>query len=257
MLASLFSPVSLEALNSKASMLERLDNKYVVEAGVLRQAAADFSKHFDVLEIDGLRDFTYVTCYFDSESRQSYLDHHQGRRQRVKVRMRKYIDAGLCFIEVKLKDKRGITIKKRLPVEMTRFGELDAPALDFVHSIYRDHYGRSFPYELSRVADMQYTRATLVAKQGGERMTIDSRLQFIADGTSHAVDPSIYILETKSANGNGLADTILRRFHQHPTKHCSKYCASIAVTHKDFKHNRFLPVLRKLGSFQVPVGATI
>ena len=33
-----FAPVSLEALNAKAAMLERLDNKYVVAAEALRRA---------------------------------------------------------------------------------------------------------------------------------------------------------------------------------------------------------------------------
>lgn len=90
-----FNPISLATLNAKAAMLERLDNKYVVHESALRAALAELSQHFDVLEIDGKRAFTYETCYFDDDELHSYYDHHQGRRRRCKVRVRKYTDAQL------------------------------------------------------------------------------------------------------------------------------------------------------------------
>ena len=247
-LERVFDPIGLDALNAKAEMLERLDNKYVVGVSVLGHATAELARHFDLLEIEGRRKFTYETCYFDDANRQSYFNHHQGRRRRAKVRIRKYLEAGLCFVEVKLKDKRGATIKKRLPYDLGKFGVLDETALDYVHGAYFDQYREEFPYELSRVIDMRYVRMTLVAKKGGERMTIDGQLRFFAPGSSHAVRDDRFILETKSANGNGIADRILRTLHQHPTKHCSKYCTGIAILNQWTKHNKFLPALRKLGS---------
>lgn len=249
-----FDPISLDNLNAKAAMLERLDNKYVVGAAVLRRAATELSLHFDVLEIDGRRTFTYETCYFDDPDRQSYFDHLQGRRRRAKVRIRKYLEAGLCFVEVKLKDKRGATIKKRLPYDPVKFGVLDDAALTHVRRVYFDQYRQEFPYELSRVIDMRYVRMTLVAKEGGERMTIDGQLSFFAPGSSYTVRDDRFILETKSANGNGLADRILRKLHQHPTRNCSKYCTGIAILNQATKHNKFLPALRKLGSVPAPQG---
>src|SRR5690606_29225387 len=104
-----FAPLSLDQLNQKAAMLERLDNKYVVRAEVLQEAIKALAARFDILDMDGMRAFTYETCYFDDEALHSYFDHHQGRRRRCKVRVRKYSDAQLCFVEVKLKDKRGLT----------------------------------------------------------------------------------------------------------------------------------------------------
>ncbi len=242
-----FQPISLAALNGKAAMLERLDNKYVVDATVLKHAAGALAEAFDVLEIDGLRAFTYETCYFDDAGRHSYFDHHQGRRQRAKVRLRRYAEAGLCFLEVKLKDKRGITVKKRLNRDAETFGMLDETALAFIDDVYRAQYGLPFPHTLIRVIDMRYRRMTLVAKQGGERMTIDCGLQFYTPDARHAVDEGLFILETKSANGNGVADGILRGLHQHPTKRCSKYCVGTALLNPGTRHNKFLPALRKLG----------
>lgn len=243
-----FRSISLEQLNAKAAMLERLDNKYVVREGVLRQAIAELAKHFDILETGGKRDFTYETCYFDDVDHRSYFDHHQGRRKRCKVRVRKYTDAQLCFVEVKLKDKRGVTVKKRLKYPLDKYGALDANAWAHIRSAYDEVYSAEFDRDLKPVVEMRYQRITLVAKQGGERMTIDRNLMFEGESRRCSIDASTFVVETKSANANGIADKILRRLHQHPTKGCSKYCIAMATLDKVKRHNKFLPALRKLSA---------
>ncbi|MBK7050476.1 MAG: vacuolar transporter, partial [Rhodoferax sp.] len=52
-----FASINLEALNAKAAMLERLDHKYVVDAGVLFEAIPHLLEHFDILEINHRRSF--------------------------------------------------------------------------------------------------------------------------------------------------------------------------------------------------------
>jgi hypothetical protein len=247
-LTDAFAPVSLEALNAKAAMLERLDSKYVVRADVLREAVPQLAENFDVLEIDGLRSFLYRTCYFDDPERRACHDHHQGRRRRMKVRVRHYVDADLCFVEVKLKDKRGITVKKRLRCGVDEFGVLSDTGMAHVERSHADLCGRAFGRPLDPVLWMHYHGVTLVAREGGERMTIDSGMRFVALGQAHHTDDDIFIVETKSANGNGLADGVLRWLHQHPTNGCSKYCVGMSVTGAVSRHNRFLPALRKLGA---------
>lgn len=243
-----FDPISLDALNAKAAMLERLDNKYVVQGPVLAVAADEFAALFDVLEIDHQRAFTYETCYFDDPERRSYYDHHQGRRQRMKVRVRRYVDAGLCFLEVKLKDKRGITVKKRMPYDAAKADLLDDRAMHHVRQCHEALYGRPFDRALEPVLRMRYRRVTLVAREGGERMTIDSDIRFLAGPDTFGPPPGVFIVETKSAHGHGLADVVLRRHHQHPTTGCSKYCVGMSVTGAVHKFNRFRPALRKLGA---------
>jgi VTC domain len=243
-----FAPISLQDLNHKAAMLERLDNKYVVRAQTIRQALPELAQRFDVLEIDGLRAFTYDTCYFDDADRRSFHDHHQGRRQRVKVRVRRYVDAGLCFVEVKLKDKRGTTVKKRLPYDPGKYGTLDEQAMAHVERTYAALYGRPFARTLEPVLQMRYRRITLVARDGGERMTIDTDIRFQGSTQHCNTDDDVFIVETKSANGRGVADAVLRALHQHPTNGCSKYCVGMSVTGAVARYNRFLPALRKLGA---------
>ena len=241
-----FRPIGLDALNANAAMLERLDHKYVVRAEVLREIAGELAEHFDVLEIDGRRSFTYDTCYFD---------HHQGRRRRMKVRVRRYVEAAQCYVEVKLKDRRGITVKKRMADPLHKYGTLDAAGVAHVRRSHEAQYGIPFERALEPVLQMSYRRTTLVAKAGGERMTIDSRIRFGDDDSATALDEALVIVETKSAHGHGVADAILRRHHQHPSKGCSKYCVGMSATGSVERCNRFRPVLARLGLLPAPGGA--
>lgn len=252
---SMFRPIGLEALNAKAAMLERLDQKYVVRAAALRPILPELAQQFDVLEIDGRRCFTYETCYFDDPERRSFHDHHQGRRQRMKVRVRRYVDAGLCFVEVKLKDRRGSTVKKRMPYDPDKYAHLDEAALAHVQRAWEAQYGRPFDRMLEPALRMRYQRVTLVAREGGERMTIDTDIRFFGSGDERGTDDDVFILETKSAHGHGLADAVLRRHHLHPTSGCSKYCVGMSVTGAVDRFNRFRPALRKLGALEACHGA--
>lgn len=257
-LTTAFAPIGLDALNAKAAMLERLDNKYVVHAPALQAALPELATLFDVLEIDDRRSFTYDTCYFDDPERRSFYDHHQGRRQRLKVRVRRYVDAALCFVEVKLKDKRGVTVKKRLPYDPAKFGTLDETALAHVEQACRALCGRPYARPLEAVLHMSYRRVTLVAREGGERMTIDTGIHFHvrerddAAGPQQSTGDAVFIVETKSAKGHGIADAVLRRHHQHPTDGCSKYCVGMSLLGAVERYNRFRPALGALPASWAP-----
>ncbi|HWV15392.1 MAG TPA: polyphosphate polymerase domain-containing protein [Cellvibrio sp.] len=247
LLFELFAPISLDDLNQKASMLTRLDNKYIVRKPVLKQALPSLAKHFDILEIEQKRIFHYDTCYFDDELLSCYFNHHNGRRQRIKVRTRKYSDAGLCFIEAKIKDIRGITVKKRIACDPDRHGAIDQGARDYIANLYRDFYQKDFDLTLQPQLHMSYQRITLVAKQGHERLTLDTNIRFVKNGRVSSLAEDIFIVESKSRNGNGQADALLRSLHQHPSKGCSKYCLGLCITQGVEKINNFMPALRKLG----------
>lgn len=240
-----FAPISLEQLNARAAMLERLDNKYIIPGDRFRPAFEAFAGHFDALDIDGTRAFTYATRYFDDGALHSYHDHHQGRRKRCKVRIRSYLDAGFTYLEVKLKDRRQVTVKKRLKLPGA-LDRIDDRAMAFIDDCHRELYDVPLGRSLNPVIAMEYRRITLVAREGGERMTIDSGLRFEAGGTVRQVRPDMVIVETKSARGNGLADAILRGLHLHPTPSCSKYCIGLAACGLVARTNRFRPALRRL-----------
>ena len=242
-----FAPITLEALNGKAEMLSRIDNKYILHADRLQQALPELAAHFDILEIDGRRAFAYETRYFDDARRSAYHEHHQGRRRGFKVRIRRYLDAGLAYLEVKVKGRRGMTENYRMPCAAPTRAGLSPAEIAFARTTYSTQYGKPFTYELEHALDIRYRRITLVARDGGERMTIDAELQFRAPGAAEAADPDALIIETKSANGRGRADRCLRSVGARVIRRCSKYCIGMAATGQVDRCNRFLPAMRRLG----------
>jgi len=74
---SIFSSISFEELNSKASMLERSENKYIFSLSDLYSLGDNLIKDFDILEINNNKEITYETIYFDDKDNICYVDHHQ------------------------------------------------------------------------------------------------------------------------------------------------------------------------------------
>ena len=62
---------------------------------------------------DGKLIHDYKSLYYDTEDWKFYLDHHNGRVNRNKIRFREYVGSKLTFLEIKLKNNKGKTIKKR------------------------------------------------------------------------------------------------------------------------------------------------
>jgi VTC domain len=241
-----FKTISLEQLNAKAAMLERLDNKYIVNAEVFAEFLMQTQDHFDMLEVGGIRKFRYDTLYFDTPNFDCFRDHQRGCRKRFKIRIRNYCDTHQSYLEIKLKDKRGSTTKKRMKCKDQSVLNLDEEQKCFVGYCYRDLYGEALPMHFQAALSMTYRRMTLVARTVGERMTIDNGIIFDASGTTRVVPPDQFVIETKSRNGNGLADQVLRRLHQHPSNRCSKYCVGLALTNPGLGCNTFKPTIRKL-----------
>ena len=245
--ANSFTPISLEELNTKAEMMARIDNKYVVQSQDLLSLLPHLCEAFDILDIQERRAFTYDTRYFDDAKNSAYYEHHQGKRRGFKVRVRNYVDAGLCFLEVKVKGQRGMTEKYRMPYEQEQLSGLTPDAAAFAKETYSRQYDKAFDYDLRPSLDVRYQRMTLVARAGGERMTIDTDLRFQSKDRTFSSGTGVFIVETKSANGRGLADKLLRTKGERPARRCSKYCIGMAATGQVTRYNRFLPTLRKLG----------
>ena len=99
---------------------------------------------------------------------------------------------------------------------------------------------------LSILSTVEFKRITLVARDGGERMTLDTDLVFTSARGTMRCGTDVFILETKSAVGRGFADLCLRRVHERPMQKCSKYCLGMAALGEVDRFNLFLPTMRKL-----------
>jgi hypothetical protein len=94
--AERLEPIGLEALDAAAALRRRFDTKYLLRREAVGELLERLRATHRVLEIDGLRGFRYWTTYFDTAGLATFRDHVQGRRRRVKARVRRYVESGDC-----------------------------------------------------------------------------------------------------------------------------------------------------------------
>ena len=246
-LAARFETVSLRELDRRVAELPaRTDRKYVVSPPVFDRLLADLAPAHLALEVGGRRTFRYDTVYFDTPALLAYHQHHQGRRKRFKCRTRLYVDSELCAFEVKLRDGRERTTKRKLAIDPARHGLLGEDGLAFLDDALREAYGTPAPPELLPTVATSFTRLTLVSQDGPERLTCDIGLSFaVDDAERYAIAPGMLLVETKTPTGNGPADQALRRHGARPVGPCSKYCLGVALSRPDVRRNRFSRLLRR------------
>ena len=239
-----FQPITLEATNQAARMLKRQENKYVLDIGGLKTFLVDLRDTFAILEIGGKKVFGYSSCYFDDQLK-SYYDHLQGKRLRFKIRTRCYVDTGTTFFEVKLKDKRGATNKKRISVAEFAPLTLNEENKNMLYEFYLKLYNKNFSFNLRPSILVNFKRITLVSLVGGERTTIDYGLSFKPIGGSPIqLSDDFIIVETKSSKGKGVADGVLKQQGIRSIKYCSKYCIGAILSGSVERYNVFRPVIR-------------
>ena len=240
-----FSPISLEETNKSASMLKRIDNKYLVDKLKLRSILDQLRTDFRVLEIDGCSIFSYESCYFDDEQR-CFHEHLQGRRQRFKVRTRRYVESGKAFFEVKLKGKRGQTDKSRETCNDYYAFVINDDERQMMRGLYEKRYGKRFPYRLAPTLHVSYRRFTLVSTSGKERITVDFNLGFETPmGKQAFIGDDFIIIETKTADGRGQSDLALKRQHVRGVDGCSKYCLGMVLTGEVERFNKFRGIVKR------------
>jgi VTC domain len=224
--------VGLDELDSHAALQTRTDRKYLVTPDRLDVLLDRLDDDARVLDIDGRRSFRYESLYFDTPAFDSYLGAARRRPDRFKVRIRRYLDDDGCWIEVKLRNRQGQTVKHRLPHDPTEFGQLSASSLAFVSSFPRL---LDLAHRLEPVVTTQYTRSTLLI--GESRATIDVGVTCTADAGSIDLGAGI-IVETKSDGLTSPVDRILWDLHVRAGS-ISKFCLGVAALHPELPRNKW------------------
>lgn len=206
-----FQPVSLEALDERASLQRRIDNKYLVPLDCLARLCAALRDDHEILEIDGERVFEYESTYFDTPALDCFHDHVTGHRPRYKLRTRFYVSTGSCIFEVKVKRDDDETVKRHVDYEPADRREIKASARRLFSQTLEECSVR-LPRDDPRPSLLtQFRRVTLAAVDQPERITVDLGVEFHApDGGSAAMDESLAIIETKTPEGSGPVDRVLR-----------------------------------------------
>ena len=218
-----FEPIRLEALDTRAALQRRVDQKYLVPPDALAPLLERLRPAFLALEIDGRRESLYESVYFDTPGLRCYRDHVEGHTPRIKVRTRLYVDTRVCALEAKLKRADGETAKASCDLDPSDHGRLTAEGLGFLE----EEIGAEVPHvsllELGPALTTGYRRATLAGREDPLRVTFDADVWASVPGGARAeLAPGHVIVETKSEDGDSDADALLREDGHEPVS-LSKY----------------------------------
>ncbi|TBN58509.1 polyphosphate polymerase domain-containing protein [Glaciihabitans arcticus] len=238
----MLEPISLEELTERASLLTRVDRKYLVPVSGLDALLGDLGGATRVLEIEGLRASEYRSVYFDTAGLDSYLAAARRRRRRFKVRTRTYLESAQCYLEVKTRGGRSLTVKERVehPVAANDSLEGDDGYVQFaLHEAGIDSVPTS---ALQPTLVTRYQRTTLFVPEGSSRATIDTALSWI-DNTGHTIaTPGLAVVETKSGSTASPVDRVLWA-HGHRPANISKYGTGMAAMRPELPQNKWRRVL--------------
>jgi hypothetical protein len=241
-------PITLEQMSS-IRLMNRTDTKFVTNkenlARLLELAQGKYYAQFN----NDSRIANYMTTYWDTENHRFFLEHHNGRAPRQKVRVRTYMDSDLTFLEVKTKNNHGRTKKKRVEVPSQDI-DVQGTNGEFVEGLV--HQGLN---EMHPTVRNQFHRITLVNYEKTERLTIDYDVHFhnMETGTDANVGPLVIIELKRDGNVYSPVLDILRVLRIKPSGF-SKYCIGSVMTNKKLKQNIFkekMIVLSKLAKTKI------
>lgn len=230
-ITSTFSPIKLAEMDN-VKLMSRSDTKFAFKISKLPELLNQMLPFYKVLEINGKFIHDYKSLYFDTDDRKFYLDHHNGRVNRNKVRFREYVGSDLTFLEIKRKNNKGKTIKKRIKVDSIN-DDLSVKQKEYIHSIIGSNI------ILNSKQWINFSRITFVHKVHKERLTIDINLNFKEKDRRGDLN-QIAIGEVKQEKMSRLSDfmRIAKELHILPIR-ISKYCMSTLELNPELKQNRF------------------
>jgi VTC domain. len=231
--------IALDELNTLA-LFDRVDKKFVLKRAQLdRFMEYILDNEYKILRVNNLSIQQYETHYMDTPDFRFYLEHHNQRANRLKIRMRTYTNSGLSFLEIKRRVNTGETQKKRILQSESKC--LNEESCAFIRK-----YAEIDPLLLQPTAITNFNRITFISEKFQERLTLDFNLNFAHRNKSTSINDS-YILEVKKEKG-AVAGGAIYFLKQHSIKSLgiSKYCLTIAVLNNEIKHNYFKPLILKL-----------
>ena len=236
--------ITLEQMRS-VKLMNRIDTKYVAsEEGVLRLLIEVSKCGYRAQVHGGVIAARYDTRYYDTESRDMYIVHHNRQLTRQKIRTRHYEDGAATYLEVKNKNNRGRTKKKRIEIPIENLMDFagNSEALSFIEPLARYNIK-----SLSPAIATRFVRITIVNPELTERITIDLDLEFtdLRSGRVGKIDGMAIIEIKQDGNIRSKAKDILNTLRIKPMR-ISKYCLGTALTVDGIKRNRMIEKIRRI-----------
>jgi hypothetical protein len=231
-----FEPISLQQMDN-VKLQNRIDTKFMFHERILPSVLSRMKENYYALEIKNIRYNHYETLYFDTDGFDLYLRHHNGRVNRFKFRARRYVESNLHFFEVKFKNSKGRTIKDRIKKQ-----DITPVICDTSYELVKNTSNVN-PESLVAKLWVNYRRMTFVSKHSEERLTIDTKLQFLDDKQNIPVE-GLVIAEVKqgSTRDKSTFVSLMREYHV-KEKSISKYCLGVISLNDYIKKNNFKPTL--------------
>ena len=236
---SLLNPISLDEM-SGIKLMNRTDTKFVTSKRKLAELLELAQGQYFAQQIEGERIANYRTTYWDTPGHRFFLEHHNARAPRQKIRVRTYVDSDLTFLEVKTKNNHGRTKKKRITVpSQERQDVIDAGGTPFIQNLTGATFDDIFP-----TVQNQFQRITLVNFGKTERLTIDFNVSFHNFETEHDAGTGDLVIIELKRDGNVFSPILdmLRQVRIKPSGF-SKYCIGSVMTNDHLKSNLFKPKL--------------
>ena len=228
-----FDPISLEEMDS-VKLMKRIDTKFVLNKNILEDIFPLLKDQYKLLYVNDVVKSQYTSLYFDTKDFKFFMNHHNGKLNRSKVRFRKYVDSQLCFLEVKRKNQKGKTIKKRIQVD-SPLKTLNTDHRNFIKDRIKEDC------QLFYCHTNFFNRITMVNRFLKERITIDFDLRFenekdtIKDETNHIV---IAEVKQETLDRTSFFYKLMKENGIRPSS-MSKYCIGTSLLNKYLKANRF------------------
>lgn len=226
----------------KANLMHRVDTKYLLPISDLKQLLPLLTPSYNVLEIGNSRLFSYQSTYYDTSGLEFYRMHHNGKKNRFKIRLRRYLDSGDQYVEVKHKTNKSVTHKDRVLLNSSHGNRKR------INELVSIPFGASRP-PLFKSLICSYERIALADEKNCERLTLDLNLSFKNPKHSHSEQShQVLIAEVKRENEKvpSVFSDLMDMFRQKPVSF-SKYCIGCALIHSNrIKTNRFKPTLMAL-----------
>jgi len=226
-----FDTVSLKDINA-VSLMNRVDVKFVFKKQILFPLLSELSDYYNVLTIENEQIQEYQSLYYDTVDRTFFIQHHNNRVNRNKVRFRKYVGSGLTFLEVKLKNNKGKTIKQRMIVDEIPVS-LSSKQKEYIKNAVGQHL------DLIPQHWINFNRITFINKLNTERLTIDLDLNFSNNIKSGSFEDIVVAEIKKERSSQSSKFTYIAKEHHVLPTRLSKYCMSTISLNPSVKHNRF------------------
>lgn len=245
--------VALATLVAAAPLMTRTDRKYLVDLATVPALLGALAPTALALQVDDRRAFGYRSAYFDTPELTSYLLSARRRPRRFKVRTRTYLDSGDSWLEVKTRDRRGRTVKQRIPWPEDQGPGLRRAGRAFVAQALAGTVAD--PADLADVLGPElstsYQRATLLLPAQGARVTLDVELEATRHRGPGLRVRHLAVIETKTAGPACAADRALWALGQRPVR-VSKYATLLAALDPQLPAHRWRPALRRIAADASP-----